>query len=233
MMGEKTEKAPKKGAKKSEAKALQLRKDRADAAKAELELKRERISLRLDKLRAREVYDTYAWKLNNDRAHGVFSLESSVGSSAVQLAADLRQFGRTYPGAPITLNIFSPGGSVLHGLALYDTLRTLSEQGHPVTTVLRGYAASMGSILFLAGDNRLMGAEGWAMFHTLSSMAIGSLHEIEDEVAFCKRLQERLNGIILNRTKVTPALLEKKTKKTDWWVDTTEALKYGIATALG
>ena len=219
--------------KKSEKKKWERRNERAEARKAEIELRRAKISLKLDELRAAEVQETYAWKLNSDRSHGVFSLETSVGSSAVQLAADLRQFGRTYPEAPITLNIYSPGGSVMSGLVLYDTLRTLSDQGHHVTTVARGYAASMGSIIFLAGDTRLVGSECWLMIHSLSTMAIGSLHEIEDEVEFCKRMQERLNGIITSRSKVTPTMLEKKTKKTDWWVTTAEALKYELATGLG
>ena len=47
----------------------------------------------------------------------------------------------------------APGGSVDSGLAIYDTIRMMSS---PVTTVVAGMAASMGSIVFLAGEKRIM-----------------------------------------------------------------------------
>ncbi len=56
---------------------------------------------------------------------------------------------------PITLFINSPGGDVGSGLAVYDTIRLLKS---PVTAVVTGIAASMGSIILLAcdADKRLM-----------------------------------------------------------------------------
>ncbi|HLN77816.1 MAG TPA: ATP-dependent Clp protease proteolytic subunit [Nocardioidaceae bacterium] len=213
-------------------KALQKRTALAEARKAEVDLERAEISLRLDLLREKEVESAFQWKLNGDREHGVFTLESSVGSSALQLAGDLRQYGRMKPKGPITLDIFSPGGSVMHGLALYDTLRTLSKQGHPVTTVARGYAASMGSLLFLAGDNRLVGSEAQIMFHSLSAGTGGMLYEMEDDIEFYRELNERLFRIITGRSKITAEVLAKRTKKKDWWLGAKEAKKLGVATQI-
>lgn len=215
-----------------EKKALHKRTARAEARKAEIDVERAEISLRLDLLREKEVASAFQWKLNGDREHGVFTLESSVGSSALQLAGDLRQYGRVKPNGPITLDIFSPGGSVMHGLALYDTLRTLSKQGHLVTTVARGYAASMGSIVFLAGDNRLIGAEAQVMFHSLSAGTGGMLHEMEDDIEFYRELNERLLRIVTGRSKITLEMVHKRTKKRDWWVGAKEAKKLGVATQI-
>ena len=53
------------------------------------------------------------------------------------------------PEAPITVFINSPGGEMFSGYAVFDTLRFVS---CPVTTIVTGFAASMGSILSLAAD---------------------------------------------------------------------------------
>lgn len=229
-----TETKDKKATTKSpERKTLKLRVERADAEKAELELERAQIGLELDRLRAAELKHGFALKAVGDQAKGIFSLEKQVGRSAVDLATEIRQFGRAFPGHPITLNIFSPGGSVFDGLVLYDTLRTLADQGHPVTTVARGMAASMGSILFLAGDNRLIGSEAVVMFHGLAAGTGGSIYQMEEDLEFYKQVEDRLDQIVFQRTKVTPKLLAKKTKKKDWWLSASECLKLKVATARG
>ncbi|HIF67763.1 MAG: ATP-dependent Clp protease proteolytic subunit [SAR324 cluster bacterium] len=53
------------------------------------------------------------------------------------------------PEAPIMVFINSPGGEMFSGYAIFDTLRFVS---CPVTTIVTGFAASMGSILSLAAD---------------------------------------------------------------------------------
>jgi len=200
-----------------------------EIAKAEIELKAAKGDLAYDQLRLKAAQREYRWKGASDREYGIFNLETSVGSGTVALAAEIRQWGRLNPGKPITLNIFSPGGAVFHGLVLYDTLRSLSKKGHNVTTYAHGYAASMGSLLFLAGDVRIIGAESQLMFHALSSMALGSLHELEDEIEFCKRLNARLDKIVTSRTKVTAKMLKEKSHKKDWWMPADEAITLGVA----
>jgi ATP-dependent Clp protease protease subunit len=200
-----------------------------ELAKAEVELAALKVDLEMDTHRLDNYRDEKKKKKNEDSALGIFSLETGVGNSVLKLAQDIRTYGRANPGKPITLNIFSPGGSIFHGIVLYDALRTLSSQGHPITTVARGYAASMGSILFLAGDTRIIGTETYLMFHALSTMVAGSLHEIEDETEFCKRLNARLDKIITSRTKITAAMLKKKSHKTDWWVDPETAIELRVA----
>lgn len=223
---------PKKKGKDPEVKALEKRLKKAEVKKAEVELARAQISLDIDKLRRVEVEESLLWKLNSDRMHGVFNLQGNVGRGVVDLSNEIRQYGRLNPEAPITLNIFSPGGSVFDGLVLYDTLRTLADQGHAITTVTRGYAASMGSLIFLAGDNRLIGEQAMVMFHTLAAGTGGMLYEMEDDLEFYRKLNKRLDHIVLSRTKIKPETLAAKTKKKDWWVSAQEAKKYGVATQI-
>lgn len=58
---------------------------------------------------------------------------------------------REDPSSPITLFVSSPGGQVGPGLAIYDVLRSVS---CPIRTVCSDLAASMGSIIFMAGDEQ-------------------------------------------------------------------------------
>jgi ATP-dependent Clp protease protease subunit len=51
------------------------------------------------------------------------------------------------PGKPITFYINTPGGSITDGMAVYDTIKMITS---PVTAVVTGMAASMGSILLCA-----------------------------------------------------------------------------------
>ena len=64
--------------------------------------------------------------------------------------------------ATITLCLNSPGGEVISGLAVYDSIMALS---CPVNTVCIGTAASMASILFLAGEERSMYKHTRIMIH--------------------------------------------------------------------
>lgn len=64
--------------------------------------------------------------------------------------------------APITLYVNSPGGEVQSGLALYDTMQAVS---CPVHTVCLGMAASMGALIFIAGDERQILPHGRVMIH--------------------------------------------------------------------
>ena len=64
--------------------------------------------------------------------------------------------------APITLFINSPGGEVSSGLALYDVMQAAS---CPIRTVCLGMAASMGALLFIAGDEREILSHSRVMIH--------------------------------------------------------------------
>lgn len=203
-----------------------------EVAKAEVELKAARADYEWDQIRLRNSKAEAAWKKAADRNHGVFNLDRSVGQSTVDLAAEIRQWARLNPGKAITLNIFSPGGSLFHGLVLYDTLRSLAKKGRLITTYVHGYAASMGSLLFLAGDVRIMAEESQVMFHALSAGTGGSLHAMEDDVQFFKRLNKRLDKIVTSRTKVTAEDLLKRSHKKDWWMDSRTAKRFGVATEI-
>ena len=82
--------------------------------------------------------------------------------SVYSLCRQLRQLQREDPDGQITMFINSPGGEVSSGLALYDVMAGLS---CPIRTVCLGTAASMGSILFVAGSERESLPHGRVIIH--------------------------------------------------------------------
>ncbi|WP_051638457.1 ClpP family protease [Butyrivibrio sp. NC2002] len=135
---------------------------------------------------------------------------------------------------PIILFIDSPGGSVSDGLAVYDVIRLMKS---PVTCVVTGIAASMGSIILLAcdKDKRFMLPSSRIMIHDCSfgNRQIGGLKpfEIEEELNQLKHTNERLVSIIAERTGKTVEEVSEVTKY-DSYFSAEEAIKFGLASAV-
>jgi ATP-dependent Clp endopeptidase proteolytic subunit ClpP len=195
---------------------LEMRKLAAETARAELDL---------EVARRREIEA----EADADRAR-TYTFYSDVDAEAVRRClADLGQWSRRDPGAPITVIFNSPGGSVLDGLALFDYLRRLRAQGHEVTTVAIGRAASMGAVLLQAGDRRLIGENTFLLVHEVSHTSIGKVSEMEDSVEFSRRLQKRLLSILASRAALTEAQIQRRWARKDWWLDAAEAVELGLA----
>lgn len=217
-------------------------KARTEAANAQVALEDQMIDLRQKQRIETELLalDTY----NN-----TYRFSTDVNDSSVKTCIDKLTFWhRTDPMVngqprPIEIVFNSPGGSVFAGMDLFDFIQELRRQGHDVTTVARGYAASMGGILLQAGTKRVMGKEAYILIHEVSTWAAGKVGEIEDEYLFLKKISERVVNIFAERAKeagragtashpITAAQIRKNWNRTDWWLDSAEALKLGIVDEL-
>lgn len=216
--------------KNAEKKELELRKLRAETSQAEAEAEQE--ALRLVRLK-RSHAEEFDYK---PEARGVFHFTTEVNTASCAFFADqVSRYAHLNPGGAITIVIHSPGGSVLDGFGLYDTLRTLAADGHHITTVVRGYAASFGAVLLQAGDVRKIGPESHLMLHEVSSMSWGKLHEQVDQIEFTKRLNTRIFELLAERTggKWTGSRLYSKAKAKDWWIAGKDAVTEGFADEVG
>jgi ATP-dependent Clp endopeptidase proteolytic subunit ClpP len=137
------------------------------------------------------------------------------------------------PGQEMTIVFNSPGGSVLHGLALYDVIKQVQAAGHNVVTEARGRAASMGGILLQAGTERVVGYNTWMLIHEVSTAVSGKTSEIEDEVKFSKRLQDRLLTILAERSVMTKSQIRRRWTRKDWWLSAEECVDLGFADRVG
>lgn len=152
--------------------------------------------------------------------------------SSEQAIEILHRWGRLSKD-PITIRFSSPGGSVVDGLALYDTIMAVRGQGIRITTYALGWAASMAAVLLQAGEERIIGANAYILIHEISSGAIGKLSELEDETKFCRKINDRLFNILSERAKIKRATIINRAKRKDWWLDSEDCLKYGFADKRG
>ena len=122
----------------------------------------------------------------------------------------------------------SPGGSIIDGFELFDHIQQLRNDGHHITTGTLGMAASMAGILLQAGDTRWVGQQAWVMIHRAAFGAWGKTFEIEDEVKFVKRMEERILDIFTSRSKLSRNKIKRNWDRKDWWISAEEAITLGL-----
>ena len=162
----------------------------------------------------------------------IFLTEEVNEDSCKALIQQLLYFNGEDPGAEIVMYINSPGGNVYDGLAVYDVMRMMSA---PLRTVCIGTAASMGSIFFLAGDNREMLPHSRIMIHDPSlsggSFAGQKPHQLQQVVDTLNECREVTCKIIAERSGHTIEEIYEKTKS-DTYFKADEALEFGLATKI-
>jgi len=168
-------------------------------------------------------------ELAGDLHHQVYNFNAAVTTDSVKSCMNqLKIWHRTAPTSEIEICFFSPGGSVIDGLALYDYIQSLRKAKHNIITSTVGYAASMGGILLQAGDIRRMSSESYVLVHEISAGAVGKFGEMEDEMIFIKKIQGRILNIFASRSKLTAKQWESKWSRKDLWLDSTECLQFGL-----
>lgn len=158
----------------------------------------------------------------------VLCTEEINTESATSLLLQMHHLERENAEEEITVYINSPGGEISAGLALYDVMRGLH---CPVRTVCIGTAASMGAILFLAGETRQMLPHSRIMIHdpSLDGKLGGTASQIQAVTKEMQKHRKLLAEIIADRCGKTLQTVYKKTAQ-DTYFNAEEALAFGIAT---
>lgn len=161
------------------------------------------------------------------RAREVECVGEINDESVYSLCRQLRQLEREDPHGEITMFINSPGGAVTSGLALYDVMAGLA---CPIRTVCLGTAASMGSILFVAGAKREILPHGRVMIHDPLRVMDGRVTalQLEEESRQLLQTRETLCKILSERTGRTIEEIYEKTKR-DSYFSAGEAVEFGLA----
>ena len=153
-----------------------------------------------------------------------------VPETVAQWTSMLELWERRDPGAPITVSMNTPGGHVTQGFALYDTIKRMQRKGHHFTIRGTGQVASMGSVIFQAGDCRILDKNATFMIHEISIGGLeGKLSDIEEDAAHMKTLNERLLSILAEKSNLTAREITRKSKKKEWYLSAEQALEYGFA----
>lgn len=204
-----------------------------DRYKAELDLEQSRLAVAKARLELAELERTQAEARAAAKHACVYFFSRPVTKKSVAETIDtLGLWSRRDPGAEMRLVINTPGGDVVHGLALYDFLGELKALGHRLTTVAIGWAASFGSVLLQAGDQRLIGRNASVLLHEISVGVWGKLTTIEDEFDFCRSLEHRLLTILASRSTLTVEEIATRWSRKDWWLTAEEVVALGLADAI-
>ncbi|OYN81739.1 ATP-dependent Clp protease proteolytic subunit [Mycolicibacterium sphagni] len=158
----------------------------------------------------------------------------AVDSAHVSACAQhLAFWDRIDPTCDMNVEIHSGGGSCLAGLNLFDTLTRYSLRGggkHKLTITVRGLAASMATVLVQAADERVIGPESFFMVHELSGQTAGKIGELEDTMAYYRKMNTRIGEIYVERSngKCTPEQFTKLWTRQDVWLNAQEAFGFGF-----
>lgn len=132
-------------------------------------------------------------------------------------------------GKDITFYINSPGGSITAGMAVYDTMQLIAS---PVTVVVTGMAASMGSILLSGAKKgrRLLYPHARVLIHQplISGRFIGPATDINIQAQEMEKLRAELNQILANASGQPLERINRDTDR-DFYLNAKEAIEYGLA----
>ncbi len=168
-------------------------------------------------------YDIYS-RLLKDR---IIFLGSEVNDVvANSIIAQLLFLAADDPEKDISLYINSPGGSTSAGYAILDTMDYIKPK---VTTICMGIAASMGAVLFLAGEKGMRYAlpNSEFMLHQPLGGAQGPAADIDITARRILKLRSKINDFIAEKTGQPLERIEKDTNR-DFFLSAQEALEYGI-----
>jgi ATP-dependent Clp protease protease subunit len=130
--------------------------------------------------------------------------------------------------ADIHFYINSPGGAITAGLAIYDTMQFVRCD---VATYCVGQAASMGAVLFAAGEanKRFILANSRVLLHQplISGVMEGAATDLEIEAKEILRLRARLYAILSRHTGKDAEQIEKDCDR-NLWLEAEEAIAYGL-----
>lgn len=126
----------------------------------------------------------------------------------------------------IQMFINSPGGSVIAGLGMYDTMQYV---GPDIATICTGLAASMGAVLLAAGTKgkRTCLVHSRVMIHQPSGGMQGQFSDMEISYNLIKSMRKELYEILAKHTAKDFEQIEKDCDR-DNWMTAQEAMEYGL-----
>ncbi|KAB2648728.1 MAG: ATP-dependent Clp protease proteolytic subunit [Verrucomicrobiota bacterium] len=159
----------------------------------------------------------------------IFLWGAVTDETAKDITEKLLYLEATAPGKEITFYINTPGGSITAGMAVYDTMKMISS---PVSIVVTGMAASMGSILLsgAAKGKRFLYPHARVLIHQplISGRFIGPATDINIQAQEMEKLRTELNQILATASGQPMEKISRDTDR-DFYLNAHEAIEYGLA----
>lgn len=177
----------------------------------------------IDKVNNSErVYDIYS-RLLKDR---IIIINGEIDNNLANSVVAQLLYLDSLNNEDISIYINSPGGSVVDGMAIYDTMNYINSD---VSTIGMGMCASMAAFLLSSGTKgkRYALPNSEVMIHQPLGGAQGQATEIKIAAEHILKTKDKLNKILANNTGKELSVIEKDTDR-DNFMNSKEALDYGI-----
>lgn len=159
----------------------------------------------------------------------IFLWGAVTDETAKDLTEKLLYLEAVGPGKEITFYMNTPGGSITAGMAVYDTIKLISS---PVTVVVTGMAASMGSILLSAAKKgrRLLYPHARVLIHQplITGRMVGPATDINIQAKEMEKIRDELNHILAAASGQPIDKIAKDSDR-DFYLNAQEAIAYGLA----
>ena len=128
------------------------------------------------------------------------------------------------------INVFinSYGGEVAEGLAIYNALRRHKAK---VKTYCDGFACSAASVVFMAGDERIMSNASLLMIHNAWLYTAGDPNQLRKDADDLETINQASVNAYMSRINITEEAL-KEMMDAETWIAPADALEMGFATAI-
>ncbi len=158
----------------------------------------------------------------------IYLFDAVDSDTSLDIVRKLWYLELTGPGKPILFVINSPGGSVDSGFAIWDQIKMITS---PVTTVVTGLAASMGSILSLcaAPKRRFATPNARIMIHQpmIGGTIQGQATDLEIQAKEILKTRKALVKLYVEATGKDEHTIERAIDR-DTWLSAKEALEFGL-----
>jgi len=159
----------------------------------------------------------------------IFLWGAVTDETAKDLTEKLLYLEAIGPGKEIIFYMNTPGGSITAGMAVYDTMQLITS---PITVVVTGMAASMGSILLSAvkKGRRLIFPHARVLIHQplITGRMVGPASDINIQAQEMEKLRKELNQILATASGQSFDKVAKDSDR-DFYLNAEEAIAYGLA----
>jgi ATP-dependent protease ClpP protease subunit len=150
------------------------------------------------------------------------------GIAARQVVADLQSLG---PVEALDVRVNSPGGDVFEGIAVYNALKRFPAK---VTVHIDGIAASIASLIAMAGDKTLIAENAMVMVHRPWTAVMGDAEEMRRVAEHLDKAWSAMLTTYQRRTGRRAATVAQRVADAggEWWMTAEEAVAEGFAAQL-
>ena len=169
------------------------------------------------------------YKITAKEDSAEISIFGDIGASwwgeSVTLADFKKDFDAIKDKNSIKILLNSPGGDVFDGMAIYHLISGVRQK---VTVEVLGLAASIASIIALAGKDLVIGEGSFYMIHKPWAFAMGDAEDIRKTADLLDKIEEQMAAIYLQHTAMTEEELSAALEAETWYT-ADEAVEAGFA----